>query len=101
MSIRKIIKKTLWRERSSISIKQNEKEFTPSHVRRECLNHLFFWNSHDLGHELESSKSCYKKNCTHKGPLWRIPEEITKLATFERYSRKVLHTRLFHILGAV
>ena len=66
-------------------------------IRREYLDHLFFWNSHDLMQKLESFKSYYNKNRTHQGLLGKIPDKIIKPATFESYAWKPLCKGLFHM----
>ena len=66
-------------------------------IRREYLDHLFFWNSRDLRQKLESFKSYYNKDRTHQGLHGRIPDKIIKSATFENYAWKPLCNGLFHM----
>ena len=45
-------------------------------VRRECLDHMLFWNAHDLERKLADFRSYYNHHRTHRSLCGNTPAEV-------------------------
>jgi putative transposase len=71
-------------------------------IRRDYLDQLFFWNTHDLQHKLNQFRDYFNEHSVHAGIKSDLPNQQAsknqpKIASFENYSWESHRNGLFQI----